>query len=154
MAATMTHPALSRFLSHRGRFAVLAVVLFAGTAMLSRSRPVPLGWGTDIEEALSQSAADHKPVLIGFYMDGCTWCEAMDEQVLSDPRVRAALSDFIPVHLSVERHREWANRFDVLGTPTYVVLDPDGRLVRRCEGYQTVSDFTAFLASAQSASDR
>ncbi len=114
---------------------------------LVATRPAPVleGWGTDYSSALTEAAADGKKVLVGFYMQRCPPCAAMDRRVLSKPAVKSALAGFVPIRVDVDRQSGLAERFGVLAAPTYAVVDADGRVLARCEGYLPVEKFLKFL---------
>lgn len=111
----------------------------------------PLGWGTDYTAAMEQARTDGRHVLVAFHMRGCAPCVAMEREVLVAPAVRAALADFIPVRLDVEQVPELANRMEVMGTPTYAVLDASGQVLSRCVGFQPAATFVRFLGRTVSA---
>ena len=124
-------------------------LLLAGMAALyfvtTRPAPIPEGWGTDYGAAFAEAAAEDRKVLIAFYMQRCPPCTAMDRMVLSTSAVKSALAAYIPVRVDVDEQRELANRFEVLATPTYAVVDAEGGVLARCEGYQPVETFIKFL---------
>lgn len=118
------------------------VVYFVST----RPASAPIGWGGDYDAALVEAKATDRNVVVAFHMRGCPPCYEMDRSVLGAPEVRTALERFVPLRLDVDEHRTHANRLDILGTPTYAVLDQQGRLLAKCEGYQPIERFLKFLA--------
>lgn len=120
--------------------ATLALYFF-----LSRPTAAPAGWGDDYEAALRDAVASGRHVIIAFYSEGCPACAAMDRSVLGTPEVREALLGYIPVRLDVNRRREPARRYRILATPTFVVLNEEGRPLAQREGYQSKEEFVAFL---------
>ena len=127
---------------------VLAVV--AGLYwIVARPAGPPAGWGADFTAAISQARADGKRLLVAFHQPGCPPCAAMDRQVLGAKEVAEAMSPFVPVRLDVQRDSELANQLGVFGTPTYAVIEPDGKtMVTRTEGFQPVDAFVRFLDRA------
>ena len=69
----------------------------------------------------------------------------MNRLVLGTPEVRSALDGYVPIQLNADEHRELANRLGAVGAPTYAVVDAEGRLLAKCDGYQSVSAFVMFL---------
>ena len=132
-----------------GRFRYwLPLLLVALLFWLTRPAAPPAGWGDDYVAAVTEASSSDKHVLVAFYMRGCPPCHAMDRAVLPSKAVRAALVDYVPIRLDVDVERELANRFDVLATPTFAVIDGQGRLVARTEGYQPTDEFVRFLHRA------
>ena len=131
------------------RWALAALV--AGTAIVflapSGTGSPPAGWGDDPQAALDEAAGTGRRVMLGFYLPGCSPCAAMEHEVLPAKAVRAALDGFIPVLVNALSHPEFAERYQVEGTPTYVITDAQGKVLARTEGYQSVEEFVAFVRS-------
>ena len=60
----------------------------------------------------------------------------MDTVTYPDPQVAALITEsFVPVKLMVKQHPELVHEFVVSWTPHIVLLDGEGRLIRRLEGW-------------------
>ena len=133
----------------RRRFAwkplLLVAVLLTLYIVMTRPAPPPEDWGSDYETALATAATDDRKVMVAFHLAGCPPCYAMNRLVLGTSEVRSALHGYVPIQLDAHEHRELANRLGVVGAPTYVVLDAEGRMLAKCDGYQSVSAFVMFL---------
>ena len=105
-------------------------------------------WGTDFSDALNQAASRNKLVLMDFTgSDWCSWCMKFDQEVLSTSRFAAyAQNKLILVRVDFPhnlpqpekvRHanRDLANRFNVDGYPTLILVDSSGRELGRQGGY-------------------
>ncbi len=85
-------------------------------------------------------------MFVDLYADWCGWCTRMDEDVFSDTRVQTALLGYVPIKVDVERGgRSVAARYRVSGLPTFLVVNGDGALVGRFDGYMAVDTFLARL---------
>jgi len=102
------------------------------------------------DEALVRARAEKKLIFVDVYADWCTWCTKMDEDVFVDSRVRKALLDFVPIKLDADRGggRAVADRYRVAGLPAYLVVNGDGELVGRFDGYLPVEPFLLRLRRA------
>ena len=105
-------------------------------------------WGTDLPAALKQARAEGKRVLLEF--TGSDWnpsCIALHDRVLTQPGFRdwaaqklvLVRADF-PRHTSPPKAQADANKFlvhkyAVQGFPTFLLLDADGTVLHRIEGY-------------------
>ena len=114
------------------------------------SKSVPKGWTEDFEAAKQQAAKEGKLILMDFSgSDWCGWCKKMDEEVFTKDRfVREASKKFVLVSvdsprdksilsaLARKQNRELAEKYEVRGYPTVVIVDPDGKEVKRHSGYR------------------
>ena len=114
------------------------------------SKSVPKGWTEDFEAAKQQAAKEGKLILMDFSgSDWCGWCKKMDEDVFTKDRfVREASKKFVLVSvdsprdksilsaLARKQNKALAETYDVRGYPTVVIVDPDGKEVKRHSGYR------------------
>jgi thiol:disulfide interchange protein len=102
------------------------------------------------EEALARAKTERKLVFVDLSADWCTWCTKMDEDVFVDSRVRKALLDFVPIKVDTDKSggRSVANRYRVNGLPAFLLVDADGRVVGRFDGYLPVDAFLLRLRAA------
>ena len=121
--------------------------------MTDQTNPVsatnaPGVWQSDYKQALAQAAQENKRVLLNFAgSDWCPFCVRMDKEVLNQPAFKKfAARNLILVMLDFPRRKQLPpaeaeqnlklqKKFDVEGFPTYVLLDPSGKEVRRQVGY-------------------
>ena len=114
------------------------------------SKSVPKGWTEDFEAAKQQAAKEGKLILMDFSgSDWCGWCKKMDEEVFTKDRfVREASKKFVLVSVDSPRDKSilsalarkqnsaLAEKYEVRGYPTVVIVDPDGKEVKRHSGYR------------------
>ncbi|WP_029076868.1 protein-disulfide reductase DsbD [Kaistia adipata] len=81
------------------------------------------------DSALSAARAQGRPVLVSFTADWCTVCKSNERTVLRDPAISARLERASIVVADVtETNAETEalmRRFDVVGPPTLLLIDPD-----------------------------
>jgi protein disulfide-isomerase len=121
-------------------------------------------WLTDLSKAQSQAKAEHKMVLMDFNgSDWCSSCKALKKNVFSSPEfVEYAKKNLVLVDVDFPTHKELpkaqrdsnealARKFNVEGYPTVVVLDSNGKQLRKADGYegQSAKEFIAELQSLQ-----
>jgi thioredoxin-related protein len=120
-------------------------------------------WGNDYSKAQEEAKANHKLVLIDFTgSDWCGYCIQLDRAILSQPQFKDYASKNL-VLLEVDfprrkaqsvqtrkQNQELAERYEVEGFPTLVVLNGEGKTVWRFEGYYS-GGVAAFLAELDKA---
>jgi protein disulfide-isomerase len=124
-------------------------------AQASTDRENPAGsnkrsgiWQTDYKQALAEAAIEKKQVLLDFTgSDWCPYCVQMDKEVLNQPDFKTfAANKLILVKLDFPRRKQippaeaqqnqkLQEEFAIEGFPTYVLLDPAGKELRRQVGY-------------------
>jgi len=124
---------------------VLAAVLLCGCNQRAVAADQPDIWKSDYDAALKQAAAENKPVLVSISgMAWCSWCRALDKEVLSKPEFIAYAKDnLICVLLDFDRsghatktefakqHEILLEKFKVDGFPTVLILNPQGKVIKR-----------------------
>jgi protein disulfide-isomerase len=99
-------------------------------------------WSTDFAKAQAQAKAEDKLLLLDFTgSDWCGWCRVLWQEVFSQPEFEEyAKKNLVLVTvdfprakpLSVEVRRQnqsLAQKFEIRGFPTIVILNGDGKLV-------------------------
>ena len=84
------------------------------------------GWHTSLGEGLAEAKAEGKPVLVDFWATWCKNCLVMNETTLKDPAVLDRLEGYVKVKVQAEDldSAPEARRYEVIGLPAYLVLEP------------------------------
>lgn len=95
------------------------------------------------EEALVRARAENKLVFVDVYTDWCGWCTKMDRDVFTDARVKTALLGVVAIRVNADKGggRRVAERYRVIGLPTFLLVSADGDIMRRFEGYRSADAF-------------
>jgi protein disulfide-isomerase len=115
-------------------------------------------WETDYKKAQDEAKTNHKLVLLNFTgSDWCGYCIQLDRAILSKPEFKDyATKNLVLVELDFPRRKaqpietrkqnqEMAERYQIEGFPTLVVLNGEGKTVWRYEGLY-MGGIAAFLA--------
>ncbi|MFO7692178.1 MAG: thioredoxin family protein [Vicinamibacterales bacterium] len=106
-------------------------------------------WQTDLDAALAEARASNKRVLVDFYADWCPPCVAMKHDVWPHPEVaRAVDAGYVPLLVDADRDTVLGARYQVSAIPTLLLLDADGRIVKRHDGFLPRSGMLRFLSEA------
>ena len=130
---------------------VLLIVIF------SSCRQVPPAneyhWKPYSQQAIKESVAQHKPVVIDFWAEWCPNCHDLERTVFSLPQVQAKLSKVTALRMDVTNQEDPAvqeilQQYEIEGVPTVVFLDSHGQEVKdaRIIGLGTSQDFDQAFA--------
>jgi thioredoxin-related protein len=121
-------------------------------------------WLTDFSKAQAKAKADNRMVLMDFNgSDWCAPCKALRQNVLSSSEfVEYAKKHLVLLDIDFPKHKEQdkaqqqanqalAEKFGVEGYPTVVVLNSDGKEIKKSVGYdgESAKDFIAELEKLQ-----
>ena len=122
---------------------ILSALLGVGVlhALYHRPQPAPV---PAKDAAQPQSPVAAKRTLLYFGASWCLPCRKM-QATLRDPEVTAAMTGTVVTTYDVDRDRDTARKHSVSAVPTYILLDTDGRELRRSSGYKSPADFAAWL---------
>jgi thioredoxin-related protein len=133
-------------------------VLIALGLICAASARAELAWITDYKKAQDEAKASHKLVLLEFTgSDWCGYCFQLDRVIFSQPEFKDyANKNLVLVEIDFPRRKaqsaetkkqnaELAERYQIDGFPTLVVLNGEGKAVWRYDGLYT-NGLAAFLA--------
>ena len=118
-------------------------------------------WLHDWNKAQEEAKTNHKLLFLNFTgSDWCGWCIKLDKDVFSQEQFKNFAHDnLVLVELDFPRKKsqpteerkqnmELAQKYEVLGFPTIVVLNSDGQTVWKFDGYFP-GGLEAFIAQLQ-----
>jgi len=126
---------------------IVAVALALGFSIASCAR-ADQAWITDYKKAQQEAKADHRLVLLNFTgSDWCGYCIQLDKAIFSQPQFKDyANKNLVLVEIDFPRRKkqsletrkqnaELAQRYQIEGFPTLVVLNGDGKAIWHYEGF-------------------
>jgi thiol:disulfide interchange protein DsbD len=101
----------------------------------------------DFEGALARARSEHKLVLVDTYAEWCAQCKELDEKTWPEPRLREWIQrSAVAIRIDADKVRpDIATRFRISGFPTVLLLDEEGRELKRFVGFQGPAEMLAFL---------
>ena len=134
---------------------LLAVVLFVQWPMLKGwyygatggSAPASaVAWRTDFDGALAEARPANKRVLAYFSASWCPPCVVMKHEVWPHQDVADAIgAAYVPLMVDADDDGGLSARYGVDAIPAVLLLDADGRLVKRHDGFLPRADMIRFL---------
>ncbi len=109
---------------------------------------IPLVFLEDFEEAMELAKKEEKLVFVDFVTEWCGPCKVMDKLVYTAASTVKTCNQVICVKLDGDEHKALVERFGVEGFPHLLLLTPDGKVVDRRSGYQSVKKLNEWINGA------
>ena len=134
-----------------GGFAIAASIF-----LLLAKPTAKVVWEEYAPQKITSAKEAGKPVVIDFFADWCLPCHELDSYTYSNSEVIQALEPFVRLKVDVTNPNtpeamEPIERFEVLGVPTILFLNPKGKEVpnSRITGYVPPAEFLESLKPVQ-----
>ncbi len=93
------------------------------------------------------------PIIIDFYADWCIPCKELDKQTFSDKRVIGLSKKFVMIKADMtktlsEETVKIANKFNIVGMPTVLIIDSKGNELERLTGFVNADEFIKIMQKA------
>lgn len=101
----------------------------------------PIRGEVEFRAAQARAKVENKPLFVYLWTGYSPQCQHVQREVLPSPEAQAALSRFIPVSIQIHtetkqeirENRLLARRWNLSAFPTFLILAPDGRELKRRE---------------------
>jgi len=100
----------------------------------------------DWDLALRRAKREDKPVILYFFTPYCSYCQAMDKEVLAENEINTTLKkNIVYLRVDVEKRDDLARFYGVRGYPTTTFLEPNGQQIIQIPGYIEKGAFKKLL---------
>lgn len=137
---------------------LLAGLLLFGALGRAQASPPESYAFVPLDEALRRAPASGQRIFLYVGREGCPTCEQTNRESLSDPALRSLLqAEYLVSYVDAEGGGrltlptgERITEMDVnallgiVGTPTFLFLEPDGSTILKRPGFQSVADFRLY----------
>lgn len=106
------------------------------------------GWlEQDLEGALARAKAEKKLVLVDIYADWCAQCKELDEKTWPDAGVKQWIAqNAVAIRIDTDaKRKDLAAKLQIRSYPTVILLDAEGRELRRLLGFEKPATMKAWL---------
>ncbi|UCG15298.1 MAG: thioredoxin family protein [Phycisphaerales bacterium] len=108
-----------------------------------------LVWRPDLGGAMQLASRENRFVVVAYWSALNADCMEMERTVFQSQDVVDIMAGTVPVRLSPMLHKAWAREAGVNRVPSFVVYAPDGRILRRHEGFLDEAAFRGFIVAAK-----
>jgi thiol:disulfide interchange protein len=131
----------------------LIALLLVAAPMLAQG---PIKWEHTYQAALKRAKAEKKLIFMDLWTEWCGPCQYLQKNIFPSAEGQAALAKVVPFSALVEKKdrtpvaegTSLAQTFRLNAYPTMVILDAEGKEVRRQVGaFRTGAEFAAWLGS-------
>ncbi len=119
-----------------------------GGAAAAVAKDTHAGWlEQDLEGALAKAKAERKVVLVDVYAEWCAQCKELDEKTWPEAGVQQWLAqNAVAIRIDTDaKRKDLAEKLQIRSYPTVLLLDADGKELRRILGFQTPETMKAWL---------
>ncbi|HZO91583.1 MAG TPA: thioredoxin fold domain-containing protein [Chthonomonadaceae bacterium] len=131
---------------------LLLLAFWLGVGVLGavrESRIAPeMAWAGSYEAGLAQASQLGKPLLLSVHTPGCGWCQKLDAETFTDPKVIELSRRYVCVRLDSDVDTAIVERYHVLDYPTTIFADSQGKELARLPGYIPPDRFAQALRLA------
>jgi len=111
----------------------------------------PFPWKPYSQQAIQDSTANKKPVVIDFSAEWCPICHDLDRTVFSLPEIQNKLAQVTTLRMDMTDQddpqvQKIAEKYEIEGLPTVIFLDSSGKEINRIIGFVTPQEFSQALA--------
>ncbi|WP_285574908.1 protein-disulfide reductase DsbD family protein [Geothrix limicola] len=106
------------------------------------------GWmEQDLEGALTKAKAEHKVVLVDIYAEWCAQCKELDEKTWPEAGVKGWIGqNAVAIRIDTDaKRKDLAAKLQIRSYPTVILLDAEGKELRRILGFQKPESMKAWL---------
>ena len=136
----------------RGLTAVLFIALFVlpccGEKDAKGMEKGRIKWVSSFSDAKRLARESKKPMMVSFFSDRCGWCRVLDQKTYSDPGVQELAGRFIPVKVDVGEDPMLSQQYSVMGLPTIIFMDSEGKVINKVIGFRDAEPFRAEMQKA------
>ncbi|MBI3541248.1 MAG: thioredoxin family protein, partial [Deltaproteobacteria bacterium] len=124
---------------------LLIPAIYYGTIAYGHLRHQPVKvvqetfWMLDAKEGFAKAAKEKKPLFVDFFATWCLPCVEMETKTFSNAEVQKLLTEsFVPIKINCTEDspqcKEMVERYSILGWPTFLILDTDGKVLETIVG--------------------
>ncbi|OPZ94146.1 MAG: Thioredoxin [Firmicutes bacterium ADurb.Bin419] len=134
----MNKHSISLVLIFIGLLIVAVIVSSLNSDETNKDPKSSIKWDNDYNHAIQVAKNTHKKIFIYFYADWCVYCTQMDDLTYASSEVKEKLmKNYVLLKLDVDANPQLSQKYQAYSLPTIIILDYNGREIKRIIGYQS-----------------
>ena len=98
-------------------------------------------WNENFESAINESKKLNKPMFVYFGTSWCPYCKQLESETFTNQDVQNKIAEnFIPVKVDGDVNPELCSKYNVLGFPTIIIIDSNGKKMDLIEGFHSPTE--------------
>lgn len=110
-----------------------------------------LVWIKDLEQGKLKAERENKILMVDTYAEWCVACKELEKYTFSEKDVSNLLKDYVLVKLDFtkksEKNRELWKKLNIIGMPTILFFNAQGREIKRFSGFKNKDEFLEILSN-------
>jgi thioredoxin-related protein len=103
-------------------------------------------WIFDFGIGLEEARKRRKPLLLQFHREDCSGCRKLYAVTYPNEQARTEMFEwFVPLRQDILENREVRSRYSAYWTPSFFILDDQGKMYSFFNGYLAPEDLRVFL---------
>ncbi len=99
----------------------------------------------DYKTAFALAKKNKQNLFIDFETTWCGPCKTMDQWVYTADDVISATANIVCLKVDGDDNRDLVKKYEISGYPTLILVSPDGDILKKVSGYQSVAKTIDFL---------
>jgi FKBP-type peptidyl-prolyl cis-trans isomerase 2 len=95
-------------------------------------------WVENYKRAQTIAHMEGKPIVLVLHAEWCSWCKRLFAETLADPIITAMRDRFVWVRIDSDKQKDYMTMFGQEGFPMMVLLDKQGQVTQKLQGFQQV----------------
>jgi FKBP-type peptidyl-prolyl cis-trans isomerase 2 len=104
-----------------------------------------IAWIEDHDKGLGAVKETGKPGLMVLYAEWCGWCKRLQNETLTDPRIKLLKDRFVFIKVDTGKQKEVHRKYEQKSFPMIVLFNGKGDVAGKLEGYRDASALRATL---------
>lgn len=130
------------------------IVMAIGIYWMMPSEKQSLDWHEYSNVKFNEAISNGNPIIIDFYADWCIPCKELDALTFSKPEIIEASKEFVSLKADMTKSlspevEELKNKFSIVGVPTVLIIDKNGKEKERITGFIPAEEFLILLKNVQ-----